>query len=94
MPIQTITVPEDADDLRAAIETYVPDIVVAARATLRAAWETNSLDETVVVDFGLSNEFLLPLATPRSFRGCVAGATESSTQTCASASRWHCKLSP
>ncbi len=66
--LQFVVPQSHAGDLRASIETYVPDIVVASRATLREAWETNSLDETVVVDFGLSNEFLLPLATPRSFR--------------------------
>lgn len=67
--ILQFVVPEShAGDLRASIETYIPDIVVASRATLRTAWETNSFDETVVVDFGLSNEFLLPLATPRSFK--------------------------
>ncbi|MCG3134379.1 MAG: hypothetical protein HMLKMBBP_01685 [Planctomycetes bacterium] len=67
--ILQFVVPEShTGDLQAAIETYVPDIVVASRPTLRAAWETNVADETVVADFGLSNEFLLPLATPRSFR--------------------------
>jgi hypothetical protein len=66
--LQFVVPERHADDLRAAIETYVPGIVVAHTETLKAALETNSFDETVVVEFGLSNEFLLPLATPRSFK--------------------------
>lgn len=57
-----------AADLQTAIETYVPDVCIAEQATLRAAWEANAADETVVVEFGLANEFLLPLATSRSFK--------------------------
>lgn len=66
--LQFVVPQRHADDFRAAIETYVPDILVSQAPTLKTALETNSVDETVVVEFGLSNEFLLPLATPRSFK--------------------------
>lgn len=66
--LQFVVPRRHSDDLRATIETYVPDIVVSELATLKAALETNTSDETVVVEFGLSSEFLLPLGTPRSFR--------------------------
>lgn len=66
--LQFVVPQSHADAFRAAIETYIPDVCIAEQETLSEAWEANAADETVVVEFGLSNEFLLPLAAPRSFR--------------------------
>jgi hypothetical protein len=57
---------EDVATVTGQLESYVPDAVITeAPKTLRNAWRDAYDDSVVVVDFGLSNEFMLPLATHR-----------------------------
>lgn len=59
---------EDAAILRTALATYVPEAVLAeTRGFLATAWRAASGATGGIVDFGLSREFMLPLAVPTSF---------------------------
>jgi hypothetical protein len=56
----------DVSHVRGSLEGYFPDIaVIDAPDRLLQSWRDGS--PHVVVDFGLSNEFFLPLATAQSF---------------------------
>ncbi|MBI3818856.1 MAG: type IV secretion system DNA-binding domain-containing protein [Planctomycetes bacterium] len=57
----------DASTVRQVLESYMPEAVVAEeRGVLPGAWNANETRPIVLVDFGLANEFMLPLRTPRS----------------------------
>jgi uncharacterized protein DUF87 len=70
---------EDAGLLRSALGTFVPELLTLdTPGLLRDAWTASPDSESVIVDFGLSQEFMLPLAIPRSFAvdpllGFIAG---------------------
>ena len=58
----------DAPELRSALRAYFPEAAVREeRDWLRGAWEGNAARPAVVVDFGLSREFMVPLKAAGSF---------------------------
>lgn len=60
-------VPEyDAPSCRQTLKTYLPQASIAQEEILAPLWLPRSELPTVVVDYGLSNEFMLPLRTSRS----------------------------
>jgi hypothetical protein len=72
---------EDQAHVLSSLEGYTPEVsVVAAPDALGDLWQNDA--ETVVVDFGLSDEFFLPLGTVSSFRvdpyiALVAGLSQA-----------------
>lgn len=58
----------EATAVQASLEAFVPEVRVSDEATLVRAWDANVGDSTVIVEFGLRSEFMLPLATPGTFR--------------------------
>jgi len=59
---------EDAPQLQQQLAAHFPDAVVTdAPAALDILWTREATREAVVVDFGLSEEFMRPLRTARSF---------------------------
>lgn len=57
----------DGDHVRSSLEGYVPELsIVGCADLLEDKWQ--AAHETFVVDFGLSNEFFLPIAKVASFR--------------------------
>lgn len=59
---------EDLLQLRQQLEAHFPDAVVTEeRDGMKDRWETSGAGEAVVVDFGLSHEFMQPLRTFRGF---------------------------
>lgn len=57
----------DSSTVRQVLESYLPEAVVAEESgTLARAWNANAARSSVLIDFGLANEFMLPLRTPRS----------------------------
>lgn len=58
----------DAPELRQQLHAHFPEAVLAENAgTIAKCWDGSRARETVVVDFGLSHEFMLPLRTFRGF---------------------------
>jgi hypothetical protein len=58
----------DADHVRQQLVAHFPDVAVTpVTGTLSDWWIGCEESRTVVAEFGLSREFMLPLATPRSF---------------------------
>jgi len=58
---------DDAPIVKGALEAYAPEILVEERrGVLTDLWRADDSRDTVCVDFGLSKEFMLPLAVPRS----------------------------
>lgn len=51
---------------RRVLETYLPDASIDERSVLAPLWAQYRRHITAVVDFGLSDEFMLPLRIPRS----------------------------
>jgi len=55
---------EDAPLLRRQLAAHFPEALVQAQpGALAEAWERTSEDETLIVEFGLAREFMLPLAS-------------------------------
>jgi len=64
--VQLVCRPDDLVQVRQQLKAYFPGAVVEERVnSLENAWD--SLKETLVVDFGLSQEFMRPLRTSRNF---------------------------
>lgn len=64
--VQVACSAEDRHQVTNRLKAHFPDVVVAdAGKFLAQAWSGEGLGQTVVVDFGLADEFMLPL---RSFR--------------------------
>jgi len=62
--VQLACVPDDADTLRRQLEAHFPEAVVTpAAGLLRQVWQEPTESE-VFAEFGLSREFMLPLAVP------------------------------
>ncbi len=60
---------EDAPTIRQVLEAFVPEAAIEeAPHFLENAWSSCGADCSVVADFGLSREFMLPLEVPRSFK--------------------------
>ena len=58
----------DEGQVRQQIQAYFPEAVVHEEAGfLDRCWDNTGLKETVIVDFGLSREFMLPLKTFKGF---------------------------
>jgi len=65
--MQIACAPEDREHVVASLEGYVSEVSVVEQADLLAErWQEDG--ESIVVDFGLSDEFFLPLNTFGSFR--------------------------
>jgi hypothetical protein len=63
--VQLAVAEPDADSVQAQLEAHFPDAVVTQqRGVLEREWQRADA-EGVIVDFGLSHEFMLPLATIR-----------------------------
>jgi len=62
--LQFVVDEEDAPLVEGQLEAYFPEAVVSrGNGTLFWAWEEAHTDSSLVVEFGLSHEFMLPLAT-------------------------------
>lgn len=60
--------PSDSPGVRRAVEAYFPEAgVVDGPDTLAEVWERDAAASGLVVDFGLSREFMRPLKTGRDF---------------------------
>ncbi len=58
----------DADSVEGQLAAFFPEAVISRDGDgLADAWEAADCGETVVAEFGLSREFMLPLATPTNF---------------------------
>ena len=69
----------DAPLLRRQLQAYFPEAVFVPReGGLEQAWEASNGDEMLAVEFGLKNEFMLPLTSGRldSFIGIVGALAE------------------
>src|ERR1017187_9526595 len=69
----------DSPLLRRQLQAYFPEAVFVPReGGLDQAWETSAGDEVLAVEFGLKNEFMLPLASGRldPFIGIVGALAE------------------
>lgn len=65
--IQVVCSQSDAEQISEAISGYAPEVAVAPGDDLLArTWHDDA--HHLVIDFGLAQEFFLPLGTPRSFR--------------------------
>lgn len=66
--VQWVAAREDVSALEQQIRARFPDMALEEEPeSLAQRWEAVEPGETLVVDFGLSNEFMLPLSTPRNF---------------------------
>jgi hypothetical protein len=66
--VQLVCADADAAHVRQQIEAYFPEMTLTAhRETLAGAWNGAAGGETVIAEFGLGREFMLPLATSRTF---------------------------
>lgn len=66
--LQLVAGTAEAEDLRRQLRAYFPEAVVSAEeGFLEDRWREAQNAETALVDFGLSEEFMLPLRTFRSF---------------------------
>jgi hypothetical protein len=62
--VQLAAHPQDADHVRRQVQAYFPEaVVLLASDNLSSAWYARDESETVVVEFGLEREFVLPLAS-------------------------------
>src|SRR5205823_5389840 len=58
----------DAIHVRQQLEAHFPEVTVTPRPSFLAEHWTEAADgETVVAEFGLAREFILPLSSPRGF---------------------------
>jgi hypothetical protein len=76
---QFVASENDAPLLRRQLQAYFPEAVFVPReGGLEQAWEASQGDEVLAVEFGLKNEFMLPLATGRldPFIGIVGALAE------------------
>ena len=76
---QFVAAEEDVALVRQQLAAHFPDIPLAERpGTLDGAWDQSAGDESFAVEFGLNQEFLLPLATGKidPFVGIVAALAE------------------
>ncbi len=59
---------QDARRLQEQLEAYFPEgVFMPQSCVLEQKWHTTEGEETLIVDFGLSREFMVPLATARNF---------------------------
>ncbi|MFN7139406.1 MAG: hypothetical protein ACK4UN_08715, partial [Limisphaerales bacterium] len=59
---------QDARRLQEQLEAYFPEgVFMPHGCVLEQKWHTSEGEETLIVDFGLSREFMFPLATVRNF---------------------------
>lgn len=65
---QVVVTEENARAVEGAIETLIPDVTLTRECVLLRAFDANPADPTVIADFGLAREFLLPLAAATDFR--------------------------
>jgi hypothetical protein len=62
--LQMVCGEPDSAQLRQQIEAYFPDAVVSPQnGFLEQSWRESGAGESVIADFGLSNEFMLPIKT-------------------------------
>ena len=76
---QFVASANDAPLLRRQLQAYFPEAVFVPReGGLEQAWEASQGDELLAVEFGLKNEFMLPLASGRldPFIGIVGALAE------------------
>ncbi len=60
---------EDAPQVRQQLVAHFPEAVLTTQASpLAKLWKLGDADETIVVDFGLSAEFMRPLRTFKAFK--------------------------
>ena len=77
--VQFATHPDDAPLVRRQLQSYFPEAVFQPQAsTLAEVWDTCSGEEELVVEFGLANEFMLPLANGKldPFIGIIGALSE------------------
>ena len=76
---QFVTHPDDAPLVRRQLQAHFPEAGFQSRDnTLEQAWEASEGDEALAVEFGLAQEFMLPLASGKldPFIGIVAALSE------------------